>query len=276
MMHVKRLGLAVAGAMVFTGLLLAQQTPIQGCNGAISCNQPKGFSTLTGNAGGSVLFGVGFRWGPGYEFRVAPPPAAPELRAHAQSGYANLSSAQRRSSPRQPGRSAIALNLRSAGRTCACLLPWLPRGAKRLNGIRRAARPHPAEAERRCAGGADPGQPRSDGGGTCLAMYWVHGNALMGGLMNSKVLKRTILGAVLAGGTALGALAQIPVPPLPGLDVRITTSHPPPVRYEKRIASPGAGYFYVKGFWNWDGGRWGSRAAGIGPRSPKPIDPSPL
>jgi hypothetical protein len=76
MMRVKRLGLGVAGGMVFAGLLLAQQTPIQGCNGAISCNQPKGFSTLTGNA--NVLFGVGFRWGPGYEFRVVTPNAPPE------------------------------------------------------------------------------------------------------------------------------------------------------------------------------------------------------
>ena len=75
-MRVKRLGLTVAGATVFTGLLLAQQTPIQGCNGALPCNQPKGFSTLTGNA--NVLFGVGFRWGPGYDFRVVKPKAAPE------------------------------------------------------------------------------------------------------------------------------------------------------------------------------------------------------
>ena len=75
-MRVKRLGLAVAGAMVFTGWLLAQQTPIQGCNGAISCNQPKGFSTLTGNA--NVLFGVGSRWGSGYDFRVVTPKAAPQ------------------------------------------------------------------------------------------------------------------------------------------------------------------------------------------------------
>ena len=74
--------------------------------------------------------------------------------------------------------------------------------------------------------------------------------------MNSKVLQRTILGAVLTGGMALGALAQIPIPPLPGVDVRITTRRPPPLRVERRIASPGAGYVYVKGFWNWDGGSW--------------------
>jgi YXWGXW repeat-containing protein len=74
--------------------------------------------------------------------------------------------------------------------------------------------------------------------------------------MNSKVLQRTILGAVLAGGTALGALAQIPIPPLPGVDVRITTRRPPPLRYERRIVSPGAGYVWVKGFWNWNGDQW--------------------
>ena len=74
--------------------------------------------------------------------------------------------------------------------------------------------------------------------------------------MNSKALQRTILGAVLTGGVALGALAQIPIPPLPGLDVRITTGRPPAMRYERRSVSPGQGYVYVKGFWNWDGGRW--------------------
>ena len=75
--------------------------------------------------------------------------------------------------------------------------------------------------------------------------------------MNSKVLQRTVLGAVLIGGAALSALAQpqISISP-PGLDVRIVTRRPPPLRYERRIPSPGRGYVYVKGFWNWDGGRW--------------------
>jgi hypothetical protein len=76
--------------------------------------------------------------------------------------------------------------------------------------------------------------------------------------MNSKALQRTILGAVFTGGIAVGALAQIPVPipPLPGLDVRITNGRPPAPRYERRVESPGQGYVYVKGFWHWDGGRW--------------------
>ena len=76
--------------------------------------------------------------------------------------------------------------------------------------------------------------------------------------MNSKALQRTILGAVLTGGMAVGALAQIPVPvpPLPGLDVRITTGRPPAPRYERRVERPGPDHVWVKGFWNWDGGRW--------------------
>jgi WXXGXW repeat (2 copies) len=74
--------------------------------------------------------------------------------------------------------------------------------------------------------------------------------------MNSKALQRTILGAFLIGGTALGALAQIPIPPLPGLDVRIMTGRPPALRHERRSPSPGAGYVYVNGFWHSDGGRW--------------------
>ena len=59
--------------MAFTTLLVAQQTPIQGCNAALSCNQPRGYSTVRGNAGGSVLFGVGLRWGPGIHFLVVTP-----------------------------------------------------------------------------------------------------------------------------------------------------------------------------------------------------------
>jgi hypothetical protein len=70
-MRLKRLALGLAGAMVFTTLLLAQQKPIQGCNAALSCNQPRGFSTLTGNP--NVFFGAGVRWGPGIHFLIVTP-----------------------------------------------------------------------------------------------------------------------------------------------------------------------------------------------------------
>jgi hypothetical protein len=77
--------------------------------------------------------------------------------------------------------------------------------------------------------------------------------------MSFKAFQRTILAAALVGGTCAGALAQIPipVPPLPGLDVRITTGRPPALRHERRSARPGSDYIWVGGFWHPDGGRWG-------------------
>jgi hypothetical protein len=65
----------LAGAMVFVpGSGAAQQQPITGCNAAPSCrDRGLGYSTLAGNAGGSVLFGVGFRWGPGFQFLIVTP-----------------------------------------------------------------------------------------------------------------------------------------------------------------------------------------------------------
>jgi len=75
--------------------------------------------------------------------------------------------------------------------------------------------------------------------------------------MSIKALQRTILAAALAGGACATALAQpVPFPPLPGLDVRITTGRPPALRHERRPLRPGQDYVWVSGFWNWDGGRW--------------------
>jgi YXWGXW repeat-containing protein len=88
--------------------------------------------------------------------------------------------------------------------------------------------------------------------------------------MKLKTLKQTILAGLLAG-IAAPALTQIPVPPpppLPGLEVRITTGRPPSPRYERRAPRPGANYVWVGGFWNWDNrnwrwvpGRWETRVA---------------
>jgi hypothetical protein len=75
--------------------------------------------------------------------------------------------------------------------------------------------------------------------------------------MSIKALQRTILVAALVGGACATALAQpVPFPPLPGLDVRITTGRPPALRHERRPGRPGGDYVWVSGFWNWDGGRW--------------------
>jgi hypothetical protein len=66
--------LGFAGAMVFAPGSGAQQTPITGCNAALSCrNKGLGYTALTGNAGGNVLMGTGFRWGPGFQFLIVTP-----------------------------------------------------------------------------------------------------------------------------------------------------------------------------------------------------------
>ena len=77
--------------------------------------------------------------------------------------------------------------------------------------------------------------------------------------MNNRALQRTILAMALAGGTCAGALAQIPIPipPLPGLEVRFTTGRPPAPRHERRSARPGPDYVWAGGSWHWDNARWG-------------------
>lgn len=75
--------------------------------------------------------------------------------------------------------------------------------------------------------------------------------------MSMKTIQRTLLGAVLTGGVAAMAPAQIPLPPLPpGLNVRITTGRPPAPRREVRVARPGPDYVWINGYWADDGGRW--------------------
>ncbi len=71
--------------------------------------------------------------------------------------------------------------------------------------------------------------------------------------MHFRTLSRTIL-ATLAFGVALSLLAQ--GPPLPGLEVRIATEAPPPLRHERREHRPGRDYLWVNGSWDWQDGHW--------------------
>lgn len=77
-MRCRLLGFGLAGAMVLASRPgAAQQKPTTGCNAALSCrNKHLGYSALMGNAGGSVLFGVGARWGPGFQFLIVTPSVA--------------------------------------------------------------------------------------------------------------------------------------------------------------------------------------------------------
>jgi hypothetical protein len=77
-MRRRRFVLGLAGTMAFVPfLLLAQQKPIAGCNAALNCRDgPFGYSALKGS-GGSLLFGAGIRFGPGFQFFLVTPSLAP-------------------------------------------------------------------------------------------------------------------------------------------------------------------------------------------------------
>ena len=78
-MRSKRLALAIGGAAVFAPfLLLAQQKHIAGCNAALNCKDgPYGYSAIKGPGNNGLLFGVGMRFGPGFQFLVVTPSFAP-------------------------------------------------------------------------------------------------------------------------------------------------------------------------------------------------------
>jgi hypothetical protein len=43
---------------------------------------------------------------------------------------------------------------------------------------------------------------------------------------------------------------------LPGFEIRIGHRAPPPLRQERRMHSPGRGYIWIAGAWDWQGNDW--------------------
>jgi len=68
----------------------------------------------------------------------------------------------------------------------------------------------------------------------------------------AKIAAAAGFAALLAGP----AIAQIPIPPLPNLEVHIAQGPPPAVRYEHRPHRPGSDYVWVAGQYDWQDGRW--------------------
>lgn len=69
-----RVLLGLAGAVVLVRLAGAQQQPIFGCHSSLSCRTgPLRDNALNDRGAGSMLFGVGFAWDPGFQFRVVLP-----------------------------------------------------------------------------------------------------------------------------------------------------------------------------------------------------------
>ncbi|HKB72068.1 MAG TPA: YXWGXW repeat-containing protein [Thermoanaerobaculia bacterium] len=71
----------------------------------------------------------------------------------------------------------------------------------------------------------------------------------------NRILK-SILPAAVAAAIAIPAAGQIPIPPLPHMEIHIARSAPPRPRVEYRNVRPAADYVWVKGFWDWEGGEW--------------------
>jgi WXXGXW repeat (2 copies) len=50
--------------------------------------------------------------------------------------------------------------------------------------------------------------------------------------------------------------AQIPLPPLPGLEIRVGHTAPPPLRVEVRPSRPSRDHVWAPGSWDWQGNDW--------------------
>jgi len=55
---------------------------------------------------------------------------------------------------------------------------------------------------------------------------------------------------------SIPAAAQIPVPPLPNLQIHISHSAPPRFRHERIPPRPGANHVWIAGSWDWQGNQW--------------------
>ena len=73
--------------------------------------------------------------------------------------------------------------------------------------------------------------------------------------MNTRIATTLSAGALVALFAAT-APAQIPMPPVPNLQIHIATEAPPHLRHERRSPRPGPDYVWINGAWAWEGGQW--------------------
>ena len=71
-----------------------------------------------------------------------------------------------------------------------------------------------------------------------------------------KRVVRTVLLASLTAIVSAPVFAQLPLPPLPGLEIRIGTQPPPRIRRERRLRRTSRSAVWVAGFWDWQGNDW--------------------
>ncbi|MEO6324320.1 MAG: hypothetical protein ABIT01_07715 [Thermoanaerobaculia bacterium] len=73
--------------------------------------------------------------------------------------------------------------------------------------------------------------------------------------MLKRILK-SFTPLALAVMAAAPLAAQIPLPPLPGLEIRVGHSAPPPMRREVLTRRPSRDHVWAGGSWDWQGNDW--------------------
>ncbi len=73
--------------------------------------------------------------------------------------------------------------------------------------------------------------------------------------MLNRILK-SVAPLALAAMAATPLVAQIPLPPLPGLEIRVSHSAPPPLRQEDIGRRPSQDHVWARGSWDWQGDDW--------------------
>lgn len=69
----------------------------------------------------------------------------------------------------------------------------------------------------------------------------------------SNRFRSLVLPAAMVAALALPAFAQIPIP---DIEIHVAHSAPPHLRHEHRPPSPGEGYVWVGGAWDWRADQW--------------------
>jgi len=72
----------------------------------------------------------------------------------------------------------------------------------------------------------------------------------------TKTTARLLSIGLLGAAFSLPAAAQVPVPPMPHLEIHVGHTRPPRIRYERRMPRPDRDSIWIAGFWDWQGDQW--------------------
>jgi hypothetical protein len=71
------------------------------------------------------------------------------------------------------------------------------------------------------------------------------------------VIRKILISMTLAVAAAFSAAPALAQPSPPNFEIRIARTAPPPVRHERISSRPDHDSLWIKGYWHWEGSRWG-------------------